>query len=386
MGIKYLNRFLKTQCKKSIQNVQISELKNKTLVIDTSIYLYRFLEKDCLLQNFFMMVAQCHQNQITPIFVFDGKPSEEKFQVLLERYYKRKEAIAEYNLCKETMEDEKAMASLTVEELDKLEKKMIFYKRESVKVTHDHIDQVRKLLKSLGVTYIDAPQEADNICAYYVKTNQAWACVSDDMDMFIYGCNYVIREWNIEKGQCTVYNRQSILNGLRIKDPYFSAVLILLGTDYHQLLEEKREPIYVSQGFQFYYQYQGYKQIHKQKKLGECDENIREIEDENVMDFYKWIIQEKKAVEENDLENLMKIYSMFQVPKSMDLNGYTCSTAKTIEWEILLKYLRPYGFIRSGGYIPLGDTSPIPPIPKMGERSEPNIIPLVERRGVRGNL
>ena len=119
--------------------------------------------------------------------------------------------------------------------------------------------------------------------------------------------------------------------------------------------------------------------------MSEGDKNVGEIEDENVMDFYKWIIQEKKAVEENDLENLMKIYSMFQVPKTMDLNEYTCSTAKTIEWEILLKYLRPYGFIRSGGYIPLGDTSPIPPIPRWASEASPTIYHC-GTEGVRGNL
>ena len=43
MGIKYLNRFLQENCKQSINKINLNELSGKKIVIDTSIYMYRYL-------------------------------------------------------------------------------------------------------------------------------------------------------------------------------------------------------------------------------------------------------------------------------------------------------------------------------------------------------
>ena len=44
MGIQYLNSYLKKSTKKdSLLKIKLKELFGKTIVIDTSIYLYRFL-------------------------------------------------------------------------------------------------------------------------------------------------------------------------------------------------------------------------------------------------------------------------------------------------------------------------------------------------------
>ena len=46
MGIKFLNKYLIKKCsKRSIRRVNLSDLKNKVFVIDTSIYLYKFYYK-----------------------------------------------------------------------------------------------------------------------------------------------------------------------------------------------------------------------------------------------------------------------------------------------------------------------------------------------------
>ena len=48
MGIKYLNKYLQTNCSNSITQISLCELKGKKIVIDTSIYLYRFLGENAL--------------------------------------------------------------------------------------------------------------------------------------------------------------------------------------------------------------------------------------------------------------------------------------------------------------------------------------------------
>ena len=82
MGIKHLNQYLQNNCKNSIKQIGFSELKYKKIVIDTSIYLYRFLGENALLENFYLMISIFREYNIIPLFVFDGKPPKEKYDLL----------------------------------------------------------------------------------------------------------------------------------------------------------------------------------------------------------------------------------------------------------------------------------------------------------------
>ena len=48
-------------------------------------------------------------------------------------------------------------------------------------------------IASLYVWFGEAIGEADKLCALMDKENAVWGCLSDDMDMFIYGCKKVLR-------------------------------------------------------------------------------------------------------------------------------------------------------------------------------------------------
>jgi len=53
MGIRYLNTFLRQNCIDVINKIHFSQfVQIKKIVIDTSIYLYRFIGEDALLENF----------------------------------------------------------------------------------------------------------------------------------------------------------------------------------------------------------------------------------------------------------------------------------------------------------------------------------------------
>ena len=93
MGIKHLNKFLNIKCgNSSIVTEHINKLKNKTLVIDTSIYIYKFLGEDALIEYMYIMITLFMKYNITPIFVFDGKPPAIKQKILDNRKKIRNEA------------------------------------------------------------------------------------------------------------------------------------------------------------------------------------------------------------------------------------------------------------------------------------------------------
>ena len=184
MGIKYLNRFLQENCKESIRKVNLYELSGKKVVIDTSIYMYRYLGEEALLENIYLMINIFRLNNIIPLFVFDGKPPKEKENLLKERKENKKKAEEKYNeLQNQLLDGQNA----------KIEEQMNQLKKEFIRLHHTDIKDVKLLIQSLGASYIEAPGEADKLCAKLVNKNLVYACLSEDMDMFVYGCKRVLR-------------------------------------------------------------------------------------------------------------------------------------------------------------------------------------------------
>jgi 5'-3' exonuclease len=63
----------------------MSELAGKRIAIDVSIYLYKFTGDGALLENMYLMLSIFRHYRITPVFVFDGKPPDEKRELLDQR-------------------------------------------------------------------------------------------------------------------------------------------------------------------------------------------------------------------------------------------------------------------------------------------------------------
>ena len=85
MGVKDLNRYIRTNCPKSINCINMSELSGKKIAVDISIYLYKFEGENMLLENIYLMMSIFRHYNIFPIFVFDGKPPIEKHAILNKR-------------------------------------------------------------------------------------------------------------------------------------------------------------------------------------------------------------------------------------------------------------------------------------------------------------
>jgi flap endonuclease-1 len=216
----------------SIFKTHLSQLRGKTLVIDTSIYLYKFIEKDALYENIYLMISVFRKYGIVPVFVFDGKPPPEKKELLLKRKKEKDAAEEQWNALK-TQSVMQPDRMKTPEEIAKLEQEMDRLKRRFVRLRDHDIAAAKKIMDAYGVYYVEAHGESDQLCAYLVKHNFAYACVSDDMDMFLYGCDRVLRHLSLVTHEAIQYDTTSILGELGIDTDSFRDVLILAGTDYN---------------------------------------------------------------------------------------------------------------------------------------------------------
>jgi hypothetical protein len=58
MGIHNLNRFLLNNCThESINKKHMKFLSGKTIVVDTSIYLYKFIANNLLIENMYLLIT-----------------------------------------------------------------------------------------------------------------------------------------------------------------------------------------------------------------------------------------------------------------------------------------------------------------------------------------
>jgi len=227
MGIKYLNRFLQENCKQSINKINLNELSGKKIVIDTSIYMYRYLGENALLENIYLMIGILRMNDIVPLFIFDGKPPKEKEELLKERKQNKKIAEEKYKELENKLQDEEE------ENKEKIEEDMIQLKKEFIRLHHTDIENVKLLIQSLGVSYIDAPGEADKLCAKMVNKNLAYACLSEDMDLFVYGCKRVLRYLSLLNKTVILYDMKNILIELDMSFNDFKSICVISGTDYN---------------------------------------------------------------------------------------------------------------------------------------------------------
>lgn len=224
MGIKLLSKFLKKKCGDKIFTSHLSVLEGKKICIDTSIYLYRYKSQDALIEKFYLMCSIFKLYKITPLFVFDGKPSYLKENTIQKRQEKRDLAWEKYQKYKNNIGN-----NPTRKQIDKLSN----IKRSFIKINRDDVDNIKSLIDSYGMKYINAKTEADIVCASLVKQKKVYGVLTEDMDLFAYGCNIVIRYLSLINHTCMIYNIKNILKILQLNLEDFQTICVLSGTDYN---------------------------------------------------------------------------------------------------------------------------------------------------------
>lgn len=318
MGVKLLNTFLTKTTKDCLKKIHISKLKGKSIAVDTSIYLYKFIGENALIEKFFEMCSLFRKYNIHPIFIFDGKPPKEKEDELKKRNEEKIKAEEEYKKL------EKKLESITdLNEKKQLQEKMSFLQKSFIRVKNKQIKDVKELLRLYGMTYIDCYGEADQICAYLCKIGKTYACLTEDMDQFIYGTERILRYFSIVKENVVLYDLNKIYKSLNISKYSFKKMCILSGTDYTSSFPSLKTNI-----FKVY------------STLQEKEEDFNEMLNEiiNVNNLNENIEQIN-----NHIICILKIYSKYDEKcrkyKSINIhNG-------VINKEVLFKLLEQHNFI-----------------------------------------
>ena len=334
MGIRHLNKHLRDKCPDSIRVLNMADLEGKRIAVDISIYLYKYEGDDMLLENMYLMLSIFRYHNITPIFIFDGKPPAEKRELLLKRKEDKQEAQKEYEKLQKSLDNN---ADFDDSEKQEIVATMDQLKKQFIHINKDKIESVKDLIRAYGATYYDAPGEADELCALLVLKKKVWACLSEDMDLFVYGCPRVLRYFSLMKHSVVLYHMKGILDELSLNQKDFREICILSGTDYNINANTSASASVNGKGGNNI-------NLHNTLKLFA---KYKASDTKNKL-FYEWLQTNSEYI--SDLELLEKINKMFDLSinaKNIKLDAFNSIKILNgpIMTECIQDIMRDEGFI-----------------------------------------
>jgi len=240
MGIKSLKKILKKKCNKGIYKTNISQFAHKTIFIDTSIFMYRYKYVGDMFSKFLFMIHILLKYNITPVFVFDGKPTDNKINNELEKRKIQKEKVkirisnleSSIETKKEVLKNQQQRPLSQFKEIQEDEVKLTKLKKQTIKITYKDFEHLKQLLTSIGIKYLQAPYETDVIIPYLVRNFGLDAfCLSGDTDFLPHRIN-LLANFDIYTGNLDYFNYEEIKTELGMSDKEFVDMCILMGCDY----------------------------------------------------------------------------------------------------------------------------------------------------------
>ncbi|XVF31540.1 hypothetical protein REPUB_Repub16aG0154500 [Reevesia pubescens] len=235
MGIKGLTKLLADNAPKAMKEQKFESYFGRKIAIDASMSIYQFLivvgrsgtemltneagEVTSHLQGMFTRTIRLLESGIKPVYVFDGQPPDLKKQELAKRYSKRADA---------TEDLQQAMETGNKEDIEKFSKR-------TVKVTKQHNEDCKRLLRLMGVPVIEAPSEAEAECAAICKSGKVYAVASEDMDSLTFGAPRFLRHLmdpSSRKVPVMEFEVAKVLEELNLTMDQFIDLCILSGCDY----------------------------------------------------------------------------------------------------------------------------------------------------------
>ncbi|MDK2789893.1 MAG: flap endonuclease [Methanothermococcus sp.] len=214
------------------KEITLKFLKNKTVAIDSMNVLYQFLssirlrdgspltnskgEITSTYNGVFYKTIHMLENNITPVWVFDGVAPVLKEKTREERRKIRQDALDSYLEAKKKDD---------IEEMQKYAKRANF-------LDSTIVENSKKLLDLMGIPYINAPSEGEAQCAHMVKKGDAFVVVSQDYDAILYGAERIVRNMTSNKA-IELIELKDVLKELDLDLDQIINIAILIGTDYN---------------------------------------------------------------------------------------------------------------------------------------------------------
>lgn len=100
-----------------------------------------------------------------------------------------------------------------------------------------HNEECRRLLKLMGIPFLESPTEAESQCAELARGGKVYAAASEDMDTLCFNAPVLVRHLTFSEARnakepVQEINLEKVLTGLDFTREQFIDLCILLGCDY----------------------------------------------------------------------------------------------------------------------------------------------------------
>lgn len=179
------------------QTVTFDQFSDKSIAFDGNNILYQFLTRirqsdgslltdeqgnvTSHLSGLLYRVSRIMESGIKIVFIFDGKPPEEKSKEILKRKAKKKEADVAYQEALDRGDMELAQR----------------YAQRTARLTSAMIKDASRLLDLMGVPVIHAHSEGEGQAAYMAKKGDVYASCSQDFDSLLFGTPRLLRNLTV---------------------------------------------------------------------------------------------------------------------------------------------------------------------------------------------
>jgi len=226
--------------------VELEDLVGKKVAIDAYNILFQFLsiirQRDTgeplrdskgrvtsHLSGLFYRTIKLIDNEIKPIYVFDGEPPEFKKKTIEEREEAREEARKKWK---------KAVREGRKEDI-------MVYAQAALKITDEMMNESKKILNAMGIPWIQAPSEGEAQCALVCNNNDADYTGSQDYDSILFSTPRLVRNLSITgkrklprqqtwiEVKPEIIELKNVLSELGITREQLIILGILIGTDYN---------------------------------------------------------------------------------------------------------------------------------------------------------
>jgi flap endonuclease-1 len=226
MGIRGLTSLLKKNTSGCITETTLDTISGSKLAIDTSILLYKYssfnkIENSHII-GFLNKTILYLSNGIIPIYVFDGKPPDEKNKVINERKEHKRKIYAKIEELEDDYNKNGGEWKLS---------KINDFRSQIIKITPDIISDIKTLMDVLGVPVIDSTTDAEKTCAQLQIEGLVDYTVTDDTDAFTFNAKKVIKIKQ-NKDKIYIWDLDIILKELDMSYDSFVDLCILSGCDY----------------------------------------------------------------------------------------------------------------------------------------------------------
>ncbi|AUB58113.1 MULTISPECIES: flap endonuclease-1 [Methanobacterium] len=220
----------------SPEEIRFEDLDGKIVALDAANVIYQFLSSIRQLdgtplkdQNgrvtshfsgILYRTSALVEKGIKPIYVFDGQSSALK----KETQQKRKEIKEE--------SERKWKEALEEGRLDDARKFAVRSSRMSPEI----VEGSKKLIKLMGIPYIQAKGEGEAQASYMVARGDAWCVASQDYDCMLFGAPRMVKNLTISGSQTNpeLIELDKVLGNLGVTREQLVDMAIMVGTDFNQ--------------------------------------------------------------------------------------------------------------------------------------------------------